>query len=81
MCVGPAILGSPTVFVNSLPAVRVGDVGIHAVCCGPNMYKTAKGSGTVFINGKKAVRKGDKTTHCGGSGKMIMGSGNVFTGG
>lgn len=81
-CVGPAIAGSPTVFVNSLNALRVApDPGIHAACCDGNMWVTKAGSGTVFINSCKAVRKGDATTHCGGTGKMIMGSPNVFTGG
>ena len=31
---GPAIQGSPHVNVNGLPALRVGDTGIHAACCG-----------------------------------------------
>ena len=79
--IGPCILGSPTVFVNSLPAARKDDKGVHAACCGPNMWTAAAGSGTVFINGKAAHRQDDAQTHCGGSGKMTMGSGNVFTGG
>ena len=33
--VGPAIIGSPDVNVNKLPAVRVDDTGIHMACCGP----------------------------------------------
>jgi len=74
-------MGSPNVFVNNLPAARVGDVGVHAACCGPNMWKATAGSGTVFINKKKAHRKGDKQQHCGGSGSMSTGSGDVFTGG
>lgn len=80
-CVGPAIAGSPNVMVNSLPALRLGDPGIHAACCGPNLWATAAGSATVFINSIKAVRQNDKTSHCGGSGQMIMGSANVMTGG
>ena len=80
-CQGPEIVGSPDVFVNSLPAARKDDVGIHAACCGPNMWTAAAGSGSVFINGKAAHRKGDKQTHCGGTGEMTMGSGDVFTGG
>lgn len=80
-CVGPAIMGSPNVFTNSMPSVRVGDMGIHAACCGPNMWQAAKGSGTVFINGKAAHRLDDKTTHCGGSGQTIVGSPTVITGG
>ncbi len=78
-CVGPLILGSPTVFVNSMPAGRVTDIGVHAACCGPNMWTASKGSPNVFINGLKAHRKDDKDTHCGGNGKMIEGSPNVIT--
>jgi len=79
--VGPAILGSPNVNVNSMPAVRLQDMGIHAVCCGPNMWTATAGSGTVNINSKAAIRMGDATTHCGGSGKTINGSPNVNIGG
>ncbi len=80
-CIGPAVGGSPDVFVNGLPAVRVGDPGIHAACCGPNTWKAKAGSATVLINGKKAHRQGDSDKHCGGTGQMIEGSPNVFTGG
>ena len=79
--VGPAIAGSPTVMVNGRPALRVDDVGIHAVCCGPNMWKAQQGSGTVFINGKAAHRQNDPTQHCGGNGKLIEGSADVIVGG
>ena len=79
-CVGPAIMGSPTVFVNKRPALRVTDMGIHAACCGPNMWTAQAGSGTVFINTLKAHRLGDQDTHCGGSGQMIEGSADVFVG-
>jgi len=78
---GPAIQGSPDVVVNGKPAVRVGDQGVHAACCGPNMWKAAAGSGTVFVNNIAAHRLGDQTQHCGGSGTMIEGSDNVMTGG
>ncbi len=81
-CIGPAIGGSPTVFVNSLPALRVApDPGVHAACCDGNFWQTKDGSSTVFINGKKAVRQGDATKHCGGTGKIVTASPNVFTGG
>ena len=76
----PAIVGSPTVFTNSLPSLRVDDMGVHAACCGPNMWTAAKGSGTVFINGKAAHRKGDKQSHCGGTGALDTASGDVFSG-
>ena len=59
-CVGPAIVGSPDVNVNNLPAMRVDDTGIHAACCGPNTWSAKAGSGTVFINNKAAHRLGDR---------------------
>lgn len=80
-CTGPAIQGSPNVFVNNLPAVRVTDMGIHAACCGPNMWEAQSGSATVFINSLKAHRKNDIDRHCGGIGMMKQGSTNVITGG
>jgi uncharacterized Zn-binding protein involved in type VI secretion len=79
--IGPAIVGSPNVLINKLPAVRVGDVGVHAACCGPNMWEAKVGSGTVKINGKAAHRMNDMDKHCGGVGKMIEGSPNVIVGG
>ena len=79
--VGPAIVGSPDVFVNSRPALRKDDLGIHAICCGPNMWQANAGSGTVFINGKAAHRRNDATKHCGGDGKLIQGSEDVIVGG
>ena len=79
--VGPAIMGSPNVLVNGLPALRVTDMGIHAACCGTNMWTAIKGSSTVFINGLPAHRKGDNDQHCGGMGALIQGSPDVFVGG
>jgi uncharacterized Zn-binding protein involved in type VI secretion len=79
-CVGPAIVGSPNVFVNNMPALRFGDAGVHAACCGPNTWIAKGGSSTVLINGKAAHRMGDPDQHCGGMGQMIQGSPNVFTG-
>ena len=79
--VGPAILGSPNVFVNGRPAIRKDDIGMHAVCCGPNMWKATGASGSVFINGQGAHRKGDAQQHCGGDGECITGSPNVIVGG
>ena len=61
-----------------MPAARVDDIGVHAACCGPNMYKIKMGSGTVFIDGKAAARKDDMTLHCDiGNGKIIQGSPDV----
>lgn len=78
--IGPGVAGSPDVQINGKPALRVGDPGIHAACCGPNTWKAAAGSSTVFINGKPAHRLGDMTQHCGGVGKLIEGSPNVTIG-
>lgn len=80
-CVGPAIVGSPDTLVNKRPALRVGDKGIHAACCGTNMWTAAAGSGTVFINNKGAHRQTDAVVHCGGMGRLIEGSTNVIVGG
>lgn len=77
---GPFILGSPDVYVNSLPAVRQDDIGIHAPCCNANMFTATAGSGTVFINGSAAHRKGDAQAHCGGDGEQTDGSSDVFSG-
>jgi len=79
--VGPAIAGSPDVMVNNLPAVRVGDQGIHAACCNTNMWEAKQGSSTVMINNKAAHRQGDPDKHCGGMGQMVAGSPTVITGG
>jgi uncharacterized Zn-binding protein involved in type VI secretion len=79
--VGPAIAGSPDVFINARPAIRKDDAGTHAVCCGPNMWWARGFSGTVLINGRGAVRAGDQTQHCGGTGQMIEGSADVIFGG
>lgn len=77
---GPATQGSPDVIVNGKPAVRMGDMGIHALCCGSNTWVASNGAPTVTINGKPAVRMTDTTAHCGGVGQMIQGSANVIIG-
>lgn len=80
-CVGPMITGSPDVMVNNMPAGRQNDIGIHAACCGPNMWTATQGSPNVQINGNPAHRQNDQDMHCGGMGKMIQGSPNVITNG
>lgn len=79
--IGPIIMGSPNVLVNNLPAARMNDSGVHAACCGPNMFWARKGSATVHINGLMAHRQSDMQQHCGGVGMSTMGSPNVITGG
>jgi len=78
--VGPAIMGSPDVMVNNMPALRVTDTGIHAACCGPNIWMAMEGSETVMINNLPAHRLMDEDMHCGGMGMMIEGSEDVFVG-
>jgi len=77
---GPAVSGSANVFIDFLPALRVGDNGVHSSCCGGNTWKTIQGSATVFVNGKGLVRLGDATQHCGGAGTMQSASGTVTIG-
>ena len=79
--IGPAIGGSGDVNVNGRPALRVGDPGMHAACCGPNTWQANAGSGTVKINGKAAHRLGDAVQHCGGNGQLVEGSSDVIVGG
>ena len=75
--IGPAISASSNVYINGMPALRQGDIGMHAACCGTNMWKVLSASGQVFINGSAMVRKGDPTQHCGGMGEMMEASANV----
>lgn len=76
--IGPIVTASTDVFVNDKGAARQDDLGIHAVCCGPNNFSVTKGSPTVYVNGKPFARMNDKTKHCGGSGPIIEGSPDVL---
>jgi hypothetical protein len=77
---GPATQGSPNVIINGKPGVRVGDQGIHGLCCGLNRWAAAGGAPSVSINSQPAVRLHDRTMHCGGVGKIIEASSNVIIG-
>lgn len=77
---GPVVQGSDNVFINGKPAAYVGCRGIHGVCCGPNTFTIAEGAPSVFINGYPAARIGDRTSHCGGSGEIKVGSSDVIIG-
>jgi uncharacterized Zn-binding protein involved in type VI secretion len=71
---GPIISGSKNVFIDSMPAARVGDSGVHtlAACCGANTFVITTGDPNVLIDGKPAARVGDQTQHCGeGIGKIV----------
>ena len=76
----PLAAGSGNVFINGIPAGRVGDpydphsCYVHAAHSGV----IASGSGSVFINGIPAGRIGDSVS-CGGS--VAEGSPDVFVGG
>lgn len=75
---GPVVNGSPDVFIDSLPAARWDDPGVHAACCGANQFRIAAGSPTVYVNGRPLARLGDETRHCGGQGTLVGGSHDVF---
>jgi len=80
--IGPAVTGSPTVLVNSLPALRYRDLGVAVACCGPNTWIATTGSTTVFIDALPAHRQGDVVIHCSITlGNLIMGSPDVIVGG
>jgi uncharacterized Zn-binding protein involved in type VI secretion len=55
----PRWTGSPDVKINGREALRVGDTGTHAACCGPNQWQAVGGAPGVFINGQRAHRVGD----------------------
>ena len=75
--IGPITTGSPIVYINGRPAARVGDVGVHAACTGPNTFTiTGHGGSEVKINGRYAAKKGAETQHCGGIGEIVTGSGS-----
>lgn len=77
---GPALKGSPNVAINRRSALRVGDSGAHASCCGSNKWNAKAGAPAVLINGRRVHRMGDATEHCGGSGVLIQGSPDVAIG-
>ena len=70
--------GSSTVFIDGLPAARMGDpLTPHSKPKHPpHPRKIASGSSTVFIYGLPAARTGD-AVDCGG---VVLGSGTVSIG-
>ena len=68
---GPIISGSPLIYINGKPAARVGDIGVHAVCCGPNTFEIVGGDSQVLIDGRPAAKIGSSVQHCGGLGEII----------
>lgn len=77
----PATGGSPDVFVNGRPLMRVGDAYVpHGCVAGhapPHGRALSAGSASVFVNGKPAGRRGD-AVDCGG--QAMTASGDVFIG-
>lgn len=73
------IVGSSNVFVDGIPAVRVGDKYALHSCPGspPHLSTAAKGSSTVFVNGMPVHRIGDKIS-CGST--AMNGSTDVSAG-
>ena len=73
--------GSPNVFVNGKPLMRVGDSydphGCPVCPEAPHGRKVVQGSRSVFVNGLPAARIGD-AIDCGGEAQT--GSPNVFIG-
>ena len=80
-CVGPGVVGSPNLIVEGSAALRIGDPGVHAACCGANAWIVSTGSTSVTINDIPAARLGDITVHCGGVGALITGAGTLVVGG
>lgn len=72
---GLNLTGSPNVFINGKPVVRVGDqVAVYGTH-GTGIMAT--GSGTVFINGLAVCRVGDTSTN---GGTAVLGAAaTVFT--
>ena len=74
--------GSQDVFINGIPAARVGDSStVHlkpgGKHCVPHTSTISSGSATVFINGKPAARQGDPLNEC---TTIAAGSPTVFIG-
>lgn len=74
----PGASASPDVFVNGIPAHRVGDGWMVHCCKTCHPGTVASGSGSVFINGRPAARIGDSIS-CGsliaqGSSDVDIGS-------
>jgi len=74
-------VGSPNVFVNSIPWSRQSDVNtVHLLppaVCPPHAAPIATGSTTVFVNSLGAGRIGDGISAC---TSVAAGSPNVFAG-
>jgi uncharacterized Zn-binding protein involved in type VI secretion len=75
----PITAGSATVFIDGLPAARLGDPLVEHNAPPdhpPHPRAISSGSGTVFFDGIPAARTGDSIS-CGG---VVIGSGTVNIG-
>ena len=72
---------SPNVFINGLPAHRLGDGGGIA-CPHGGYFESVAGSNSVFVNGLPLTRTGDATVcvNCGCGGAHVSGSPDVIVG-
>ena len=74
--------GSENVFINGLPACRVGDTTTAHLRpgkpCPGHSARVARGSTSVFINGRAAARVGDSIAGC---TSIAQGSPDVIIGG
>lgn len=71
------ISGSTNVFINGIPAHRLGDAWAPHTCQTTHSGSLASGSNKVYVNGLPLGRIGDAIS-CGGS--VMTGSLNVFAG-
>lgn len=70
---GPILEGSPDVFINGLPAARVGD----QLKCDGSPDTIVEGEPSILIDGRPIARMRDHTAH---GGIIIGGSGDVIIG-
>jgi|APGre2960657404_1045060.scaffolds.fasta_scaffold55971_3 uncharacterized Zn-binding protein involved in type VI secretion len=71
----PCVTGSNNVFINKIPATRVGDF-YPTHCCGSSCHSgNATSTSNVFVNNRPIHRSGDPIT-CGDT--AFNGSPNVF---
>lgn len=68
--VNPTVTGSPSVIINGLPALRVGD----SSACGDTV---TEGIGSILVDGQPIAFLGSATAH---GGSIISGSGDVLVG-
>jgi uncharacterized Zn-binding protein involved in type VI secretion len=81
--VAPAARAAANVHTNARGALRLGDGGSYTQCCTKPAvpWVATAGAATVLINNEPAAAMSLATTHVGGRGALIGGSGNVLVGG